>query len=318
MRIEDIKGPQGDRLGVRILVDDVTDADPIETSKLIAENGLVVFKKVKTPVREYHDWQMALGYHQPANIWCNDPEFPIFFLVTNRQITERELGLFGHGELDWHCNILFTPDGEEIVGLYGKVIQPGANTVLANSIPLWRNLSQDKKDLYSELWLKITNKIQETYEKKLAHYVLPTAEQKDFDKKRAHLSITKAVNFEPEHENFYPEARFLKDNFLRFKPIHPLGTDGLYFPHLNLQYLAGPDREKLVNDLEVYTEFKQNYIDSGRYVYSHDWEPGDVFLMDQLTTIHKRERMDPNIPRELLRTACWYKTELRKSFAHSI
>lgn len=253
-----------------------------------------------------------------GNIWCNDPEYPIFFLVTNRQITENEMGLFGHGELDWHCNILFTPDGEEIVGLYGKVCQPGANTVLANSIPLWKNLSQDKRDFYSSLWLKITNKIQETYEKKLAHYVIPTAEQKDFDKKRAHLSIIKAVNFDERNAALYPEARFLKDNFLRFKPNHPCGIDGLYFPHLNLQYLADSDRNVLSNHLEVYQEFKNNYIDSGRYIYNHEWEDGDIFLMDQLTTIHKRAKMDPTIPRELIRTACWYRTGQRKTFDHSI
>jgi alpha-ketoglutarate-dependent taurine dioxygenase len=318
MKTSYITNDHGDILGVQIHSDDVTNDDPIAVSKLIAEHGLVIYKRTKTPIPAYHDWQMALGYHQPANIWCNDPEYPIFFLVTNRQITEQEEGLFGHGELDWHCNILFTPDGEEIVGLYGKVCQPGANTVLANSIPMWKNLSQDKKDRYQDLWLKITNKIQETYEKKLAHYVLPTAEQKDFDKKRAHLSVTKAVNFNATNADLYPDARFLKDNFLRFKPQHPLGTDGLYFPHLNLQFMTDGNRHQLADHLEVYQEIKDNYIDSGRYVYSHDWEPGDVFLMDQLTTIHKRAKMDAKIPRELLRTACWYRTELRTHFKHSI
>lgn len=313
-----IKNDHGDVLGLRINGDDVTDHDSQEVARLLAEHGFLVFKNVKTPIKEYHEWQMSLGYHQPANIWCNDPEYPIFFLVTNRQLTERELGLFGHGELDWHCNILFTPDGEEIVGLYGKVCQPGANTVISNSIPLWKNLPQDKRDLYADLRLRITNKIQETYEKKLAHYVLPTAEQKDFDKKRAHLSITKASNFEPENAHLYPEARFLKDNLLRLKPRHPLGTDGLYFPHLNLHYLADGEGNQLSDHLEVYTELRQNYVDSGRYIYSHEWEHGDVVLMDQLTTIHKREKVDPSVPRELIRTACWYRTGLRQHFEHSI
>ena len=318
MKTSYIQNEHGDILGVQVHGDDVTNDDPADVAKLVAEHGLVIYKRTKTPPAAYHEWQLGLGYHQPANIWCNDPEYPIFFLVTNRQITENELGLFGHGELDWHCNILFTPDGEEIVGLYGKVCQEGANTVLANSIPLWKNLDQSTRDLYQEIWLKITNKIAETYEKKLAHYVLPTAEQKDFDKKRASLSITKAVNFDEKNAHLYPEARFLKDNLLRLKPRHPLGIDGLYFPHLNLKYLSHVDGQKLENDLEVYQQLKENYIDSGRYVYSHAWETGDVFLMDQLTTIHKRERMNPNLPRELLRTACWYKTGIRKHFEHSI
>ena len=45
-------------------------------------------------------------------------------------------------------------------------------------------------------------------------------------------------------------------NFLKLKPIHPLGTDGLYFPMLNIEYMADENNEKLPNHKEVYDRLK--------------------------------------------------------------
>jgi len=36
--------------------------------------------------------------------------------------------------------------------------------------------------------------------------------------------------------------------------------------------------------------------------------------MDQTLTIHRRPTILKDKPRELLRTACWYKTDLRKHY----
>lgn len=318
MKQENITNSYGDILGVRILEDDVTNTDPTEVAKLVAEYGIVVFKKTKTSIKDYHDWQLGLGYHQPAGIWCNDPDYPIFFLVTNRKVNGEDEGLFGHGDLDWHCNILFTPDGEEIVGLYGKDCQVGADTVIANSIPLWKNLPDNKKKHYSEIWQKISYRIEETYEKTLAHYVQPSAVYDDFNQKRVKLDITKSINFDPANAHLYPKPRCLFENFLRLKPNHPLNIDGIFFPHLNLEYLVNKYHYILKNHKEVYEDLRNNYVDSGRYSYSHNWETGDVVLMDQTTTIHRRNKMDPTLPRELIRTACWYKTGLRQHFDRTV
>lgn len=318
MKKELIVNEFNDVLGLRILEDDVTNTDPVEVAKLIAEYGLVIFKNIITPVSLYSQWQLALGYHQPAGIWCSDPDNPIIFLVTNRKIKGEDQGLFGHSDLDWHQNILLTPDGEEIVGLYGKVCQPGADTIIANSIPLWKNLPDYKKEQYSEWMLKTTTRIKDTYEKILAHYAQPSAVLDDFNKKRAKLSITRAMNFDESNSHLYPTPRFMLENYLKLKPNHPLGIDGIYFPHLNLEYMVDKNKVQLTNHYEEYMELRNNYIDTGRYVYTHKWEDGDVVLMDQLTTIHKRNKVDPNLPRELLRTACWYKTGLRKHFDRSI
>jgi len=97
-----------------------------------------------------------------------------------------------------------------------------------------------------------------------------------------------------------------------------LNIDGLFFPHLNLEYLVNKYHYILKNHQEIYEDLRNNYVDSGRYSYSHNWETGDVVLMDQVTTIHRRNKMDPTLPRELIRTACWYKTGLRQHFDRTV
>jgi alpha-ketoglutarate-dependent taurine dioxygenase len=318
MKFEHIIAGNNNVVGIRILEKDIATTDPVRVAELLAEYGAIVFKKVITPIKEYNDWQLEFGYHQHGKLWCNDTEYPIFYRVTNKQLTENEEGLFGHGELDWHQNVLFVPNAEEIVSLYGLDVDGVAPTTLANSIPLWKNLSQEDRDFFGKIKFRITNKSEDTYDKKMAHYVLPTAEQKDFDRKRSGLHISNAINFDSKNKDLYPELEFVKKNFLRFKPHHPLGTDGFYFPMLNVEYVADENNNMLPDHREVFEKIRALYIGTRDYMYTHHWEKGDIFFMEQLTTIHKREPMDATLPRELLRTASWYKTAQRKSFVASL
>jgi alpha-ketoglutarate-dependent taurine dioxygenase len=301
-------------VALKILENDVMNTDPVEVAKLLAEYGAVVFKNVITPVKEYAEWQLEFGYHRHANIWCCHKDYPIFYRVTNQQLTENEKGLFGHGELDWHQNVLFVPNSEELVGLYGLEVEGVAPTILSNSIPMWKNFTQAEKDFYSNVRMRTTNKSEDTYGKKMAHYVLPTDEQKDFEKNRILSHISNCINFDSANTHLYPELEFQKKNFLKLKPIHPLGTDGLYFPMLNIEYMADENNEKLPNHKEVYDRLKYLHTEIDDYIYTHNWEKGDIFLMEQLVSMHKRGPVDPTKIRELLRIAAWYKTPLRKTF----
>lgn len=318
MKIETIKSSAGYTVAVRVLTpyNQMKEQDFID---LVREFGTVMWKKDKATTEEYIDFQMRVGYHQAADIWCNDEKFPQIYRVTNLKVKDEHEaeGLFGHGELDWHCNILFTPDSEECVGLRAVEVPKGSQTIMANSIPFWSNLPQDKKDLYNSLYLAITNKMEDTYENKLAHYVLPTAELKDFDKKRASRCIQRAMNYD-QADDKYPEPRFQKQNFLKMIPKHPLGIEGVYFPHLNLSYIADDNYDKLSNHQEVYEEIRKEYIDSDKYHYAHEWEEGDICFMEQLSGVHRRNNvweekgLDPTThKRELQRTSFWYKTQYR-------
>jgi len=318
MKIEDIKSSAGYTVAVRVLTpyNQMKEQDFID---LVREYGTVVWKKDTATVDEYIDFQMRVGYHQAAEIWCNDDKYPQIYRVTNLKVKDEHEaeGLFGHGELDWHCNILFTPDSEEMVGLRAVEVPKGSQTIMANSIPFWRNLSEEKQKLYDTLYLSITNKMEDTYENRLAHYVLPTAELKDFDKKRASRAIQRSMNYDQPEDKF-GEPRFEKKNTLKMISRHPLGIKGVYFPHLNLSYMADKDGNKLENHREIYEEIKAEYIDSDQYHYAHEWEVGDICFMEQLTGVHRRNNvwlekgLDPETAkRELQRTSFWYKTPYR-------
>lgn len=314
MKFEKIIAGKDNVVAIKILVDDIADTDPSEVAKLLAEYGAIVFKKTKTPVKTYYEWQLEFAYHRHANIWCSHKDYPIFQRVTNKQLTANEEGLFGHGELDWHQNILFVPNSEELVGLYGLTVDGAAPTILSNSLPMWQNFTDEEREFFGKLRMRTTNKSEDTYDKKMAHYVLPTEEQKDFERNRIKSHITQSVNFDQSNAHLYPPLEFLKKNFLRLKPIHPLGIDGMYFPMLNIEYMADENNQRLPNHKEVYDRLKYLFTISDEYMYTHHWEEGDIFLMEQLTTIHKRGDMNPNKPRELLRTAGWYRTRDRTCF----
>ena len=321
MKIFPIKNKFQDILAVRIEEYDFNSEDMNEIISLIREYGVIIYKKTRLSIEDYNKWQLKLGYHQPANIWCSHEQHPIFFRVTNGYVKKGQKGLFEDQELDWHCDILFTPDSEELLGLYAKAVPKKSKTLFANSLPYWKNLNKKTQGIFSELWIEITNKIEDTYEKILAHYDLPEYQLSDFNKQRIASDIRKSVNFEEKHADLYKSPRCSKHNFLRLIPKHPLGAMGVYFPHLNISSVVDSVGKQIPNHREIYETIKREYILSGRYIYQHEWDEGDIVLADQLTGVHKRNNIwkdDPAVLRELLRSACWYKTKARIHFERAV
>ena len=321
MKIFPIKNEFQDILAIRIEEYDFNTEDISEIISLIREYGIVIYKKTKLSIEDYNKWQLKLGYHQYAGIWCSHEQYPIFFRVTNGYVKKDQKGLFEDQELDWHCDILFTPDSEELLGLYGKTIPRKSKTLFANSVPYWKNLDKKTREVFSGLRVEITNKIEDTYEKTLAHYDLPEYQLKDFNKQRVASDIRKSVNFEEKYIGLYKPPRCLKHNVLRLIPKHPLGAMGVYFPHLNISSIVDSFGKQISNHREIYDTIKKEYILSGRYIYEHDWDEGDIVLADQLTGVHKRNNVwkdDSTSLRELLRSACWYKTKERIHFERAV
>lgn len=319
MQIEEIKSNAGITVGVRV-IDKYGTISPQDFIDLVKEYGIITWKKQDISSAEYVDFQKQVGYHQPAHMWCNDPDYPEIFRVTNKKINDLgDEGLFSHGELDWHCNLGFTPDSEEMVSLRCIVTPPGSITSWTNSMSYWKDLDKNIQKEFKNYYIHLTNDIDATYEKKLLHYMLPVAEQSDFDEQRKSRSIQNALNFDQD-PNLYPEPRFTKDNYLRLHPNHPLGMEGIYFPHLNMADIGTSSGVPLENHQQVYENIRKIYIDDDKYHYHHEWEVGDIIFADQFTGVHRRNNVweEKNIDsnsqeglRYLERTAFWYKTQYR-------
>ena len=321
MKLSFIKNKFNDILAVQVFDYSFDTEDVEEIISLIRKYGIVIWRRTDLSLQDYNTWQLKLGYHQHADIWCSHKDYPIFFRVTNKRLREGQKGLFEDKELDWHCNILFTPDSEELLGLYAKTIPKGSKTFFANSLPYYKNLSDSLREELGSLWIEVTGKIEDTYEKTLAHHQLEKYQSDDFDKKRADRDLRKSVNFEKRHFNLYKKPRCLKHSFLKMIPNHPLGAKGVYFPHLNIASVTNSTGQPVSNHREIYETVKKDYILSGRYVYHHEWKPGDIVLADQLTGVHKRNniwKQSKDAERELLRSACWYKTSFRQHFERAI
>jgi alpha-ketoglutarate-dependent taurine dioxygenase len=319
MKIQELKSSTGITVAVQVL-DNYGTISPNDFISLVKQYGIVVWKKQDITSTEYVDFQKTIGYHQPAEMWCNDPNHPEIFRVTNKKINDLgDEGLFSHGELDWHCNLGFTPDSEEMISLRCITSPKGSITSWTNSMPYWNSLDSKTKKDFESYYIHLTNEIENTYEKKLLHYMLPIAEKSDFDKQRKSRSIQNAINFDQDL-NLYPEPRFTKDNYLRLHPNHPLGMKGIYFPHLNMEDIGDVTETPLSNHKNIYKLIRKAYIDMDDYHYHHEWDEGDILFADQFTGVHKRNNVweeqgiDSNSEeglRYLERTAFWYKTHYR-------
>ena len=321
MKIIPLKNEFNETLAVQVVDYNFARGDIRATIELIKEYGVVVWKRTNLSIKEYYHWQLKLGYHQHANMWCSHQKYPIFFRVTNKPIDQRGPGLFADQELDWHCNVLFTPDAEELLGLYAQTIPAGSKTFFANSLPYRKSLDTQLVQQLANFRVEVTDQIDKTYEKTLVHYHLPTYQAQDFVKQRKALDIKKSVNFEKEYNRHYPLPRFGKRHLLRLFPKHPLGIEGIYFPHYHIASIVDSKGAIVPDHREIYQKIKEEYILSGRFVYGHQWEEGDLVLSDQLTGVHRRNDVWQNNPlaqRELLRSACWYKTAYRQHFERSV
>jgi alpha-ketoglutarate-dependent taurine dioxygenase len=319
VRFEELKSNAGITVGVQIN-EPYGKMRPEEFIELVKEYGIITWKKqVNVSRAEYVDFQKKIGYHQPADMWCNDPEYPEIFRVTNKKLNEYgDEGLFSHGELDWHCNLGFTPDSEEMVGLRAITCPKGSVTTWANSMPYFAQLDPMEQMLFDEYYVHLTNDIQSTYEKRLLHYSLPVHDQADMDKQRKSRMIQHAINYDQPYD-LYPEPRFAKDNYLRLVPNHPLGMEGIYFPHLNMADIGYSNGNILYNHKEIYEKIRKEYIDVDDYHYHHEWDEGDILFADQFTGVHRRNNVweERNLDvandiRYMERTAFWYKTKYRK------
>ena len=324
MKLKEIKNNWDEILAVLVVEPSPSNLDIDSVIRLISTYGVIIWKQTPMTLKEYYHWQTQLGYHQYGHIWCNHKLYPIFDRVTNKIIDGKNTGLFGKGYIDWHIDQLFTPDAEELLSLFGVTTPQGAITQFANSIPYWKSKNKQTRNNWQQLQIAITEKTKETYEKKCPHYKLPANQQDDFNKRRNSRDIRKSFNFPTEFYHLYSTPRYDRGSLRRFVPNHPLGTKGIYFPHFNISFVTDSKGVKLPNSKEFYTKIKTEYIESGRYVYTHRWNKGDIALSDQLVTVHRQKDalekslIKKPVFRELYKSNCWYKTQYRKHFQSAL
>jgi len=293
----------------------LSEINPDNVAKQIANQGLVVIRDSGATPEEYAEWSLGVGYHLSPEIWCTDKEHSdLFWTVTNEMVDERNQGLFGDYELDWHTNMTPVADAEEVVGLYAKTITYETETWFASSVPYFNQLPEEKQNLLKELTVVHDPKrelglIKSAWQPKFGE-IYGQEVLEDIQKNRETRELFNAINMEPENKSKFAGSRGIMNNH-KLVPDHPLGVEGLFFTPYEVHGFL-KDGEVYEKSEELFYELWNDYVCNDRYIYNHTWQEGDIVLFDQVIGIHRRPDILKEMPRTLLRTATWYKSHLRK------
>ena len=300
-----------------------TDRDHI--LNLLKTVGIIVLRDHGMSLDEYHNWQYDLGYHLPPDVWCSHKDYPLFWRVTNDKVDDHHEGLFGHSDIEWHSNILFTYDNQEIVSLWGHKIPETdcSPTTYSNSIPYFKNLDPVKKERYKKLYTKFHWKVENAFYKvpfnvqnASLNLEMPMEQMKALSRK---TWIGNSVNITDDDKKLYQPARYNFEGRYKLVPNHPLGSEGLFFPLTHITDFVDEDNHSQSDAREIFKELKSDWLDCKDYMYTHEWQKDDIVIADQLTGLHRRDFGIPDtVVRELLRSTCWYKTKDRIHYGYSL
>ena len=291
------------------------DLNPDNIARMVAHAGVVVIRDSGATPEEYAEWSLGLGYHLSPEIWCTDKEHSdLFWTVTNEMVDERNQGLFGDYELDWHTNMTPVADAEEVIGLYAKTITYETETWFASSIPYFNQLPEKKQNLLRELTVvhdpkRTLGLIKEAWQPKFGE-IYGEEVLREIQKNRETREVFNALNMESENKHKFGASRGIMNNH-KLVPDHPLGVEGLFFSPYEIHTFL-KDGEPYEHSKELFDELWNDYVCNDRYVYQHTWKEGDICLFDNVIGIHRRPDILKDKPRKLLRTATWYKSHLRK------
>ena len=298
--------------------------DPTEAARSTAEHGWIVIEGSNASPSEFAEWYKEYGYTLSPDIWCTDKEHSdLFWRVTNEKVDGENMGLFADDELDWHANLVPQADAQEIVGLYAKTITYPTETWVCSSIPYWSTLSKDTQEFYESLTTVLYNKGVQGNDKLTPfnrlfnvewNVAYPETVVKGIIQNRERSQVKNCINIESEiREKFKPHRGPIAEH--KFVPNHPLEVKGFFFQPYELAQFK-QNGTVLDNGNEIYQTIWNEWILSDKYTYKHEWKEGDILLMDQLTTIHRRPHVRKDMIRELLRTANWYKSNVRNHYEY--
>ena len=190
------------------------------------------------------------------------------WIISNVVEDGKAIGALGYGEAEWHSDMTYLDVPPTASVLYGhEVPATGANTWFANMYAAWEQMPADL---------------------------------------RAAVADRQAL-----HNSSYTSAGELRKGMddvtdVRAAPgaVHPMviahpenGRQALFLGRRTNAYIKGMD----VADSEAMLDRIWDYAVSDRFSYSHQWQPGDVLIWDNRSTLHRRDAFDPKARRILWR-----------------
>lgn len=254
---------------------EVSDERLKEIATQIQKQGCAVFYDQNFTESQIVAMQKRFGECEAPGLFMNPKDYPELFLVTGKKVDGKKIGMFGDTELGWHSNGNSRHLIDKIlISLYCVV--EDINTTLSvchTSMPFY-DLSEDEQEYWKSIKIRLKFKNNTIYD----------LEEDD------------------------PELEFMSKNKGSIRNLvdkHPhTGEYYFYFPyHFIIKAWEG---KKSVDHEEIIEKLKP-IIFRSKYQYHHIFKKGDLLLMDQFTSLHRRTPVLDN-NRLLWRLASDYKS----------
>lgn len=223
----------------------------------IQKEGVAVFYEQDLTESKYIELCKRFGECEAPGLFMNPKEYPEIFLVTGkRDDSGKKIGMFGDGELGWHSNGNSRHQIDKImISLY--CIKSDINTTLSvchTSKPFY-DLSEDEKEYWRSIKIRLQFQNNTMY----------------------HL------------DDDDPELEFMSKNKGSIRSLvgtHPhTGDEYFYFPyHFIVKAWEG---KKEIDHNEMIQKLMP-IIFRSKYQYHHIFKEGDLLIMDQFSSLHRR------------------------------
>ena len=228
-----------------------------ELANNIQIKGHQVFYDQELDADSYTTVMKRFGDCETPDLFMNPKDNPEIFIVTGKRDKQgKKLGMFGDTELGWHSNGNSRHNVSHIlIGLY--CVEGDENTTLSicHTAKPFDDLSEEQKEYYRNITIKLKFKNDTIY----------------------HL------------EEGDPELEFMsasKGSIRKLVDKHPhTGQEYFYFPY---HFITNAwEGKKKINANPMIQDLK-NIIFKSKYQTHHIFHKGDLVLMDQFTSLHRR------------------------------
>ena len=222
----------------------------------IHQDGVAVMYNQNLKESDYIDFMKRFGECESPDLFMNPKEHPEIFLVTGKKVDGKKIGMFGDTELGWHSNGNSRHLIDKIlIGLY--CVKEDINTTLSvyNTSKPFYDMSNEEQEYYRSITIRLKFKNNTIYD----------LEEGD------------------------PELEFMSKNkgsIRKLVDVHPHNkSEYFYFPYHFIS--KAWEGKKQIDHEELISKLKPKIFKS-QYQYHHIFKEGDLLLMDQFTSLHRR------------------------------
>ena len=229
----------------------------VDIAKEVQTKGYKLFHDILYTEETFVNFMKQFGALESPGLFMNSKEHPELFYVTDHRDEEgKKIGMFGGGELGWHSNGNSRHKIEKIlISLYCIEGDPNTTLSVCNTSDPFYDLSIEDQEYFKSINIRIKFKNNTMY----------------------HL------------DDDDPELEFMSKNKGSIRPLvskHP-HTDKYYF-YFPYHFIMKAWENKTLIDHEELIERLKPIIFKSKYQTHHVFAKGDMLLMDQLTTLHRR------------------------------